>query len=266
MPYLKTDSGINWYYDVEGEGEKILFIHGWGVDRRIWRQQYKYFSKFYRVLSVDLPGHGKSEWKKFPLETMVRDLAQILSKENFDKVSVMGSSLGGLVALKVYQIHPEMVQKMILVGSMPKFSRSEDYPHGLDTQKMRKLSGQLNSNYPAIVHIFFRSLFTKQERQTRRFLWIQKFRRTEAVPFREALAEYLDVLEQEDLREVLRGVSVPLQIINGRDDEICSEETVEYMRTIVPAACIHYFEECGHFPFLSKPYEFNMLVENFLKQ
>ena len=44
MPHLKGKSGIEWKYEMEGSGEPLVFIHGWGVDHRIWRQQLKYFS------------------------------------------------------------------------------------------------------------------------------------------------------------------------------------------------------------------------------
>ena len=101
MPHLKTESGIEWHYDVEGAGEHLLFIHGWGVDKKIWRQQAKFFSQYYQVMTVDLPGHGKSSWKKMNLEAMVTDLHALLAWEQFDCVTVIGSSVGGLIALKL---------------------------------------------------------------------------------------------------------------------------------------------------------------------
>lgn len=266
MPHIKIHSGIDWHYDIEGRGEHILFIHGWGVDKRIWRQQSKFFSQYYRVLTIDLPGHGKSGWKKISLDVMVKDLKTILQILQFSNVSVVGSSLGGLVALKLYDIYPEGVKRLIFVGSMPKFSKSADYPHGLDVEKMRKLDHQLESDYPSIVNIFFRSLFTREERKTRRFKWLQKFRKFERMPMKQALVEYLDILEQEDLREVLKKVHVPVQFINGREDEICTKDTVAFLKTVRPESRFDFFEQCGHFPFLSKPYEFNQVVEEFLKQ
>ena len=265
MPHITTPSGIDWHYDVEGEGEHLLFLHGWGVDKRIWRQQSKFFSRYYRIMTIDLPGHGKSGWKKITLEVMVKDLKAVLRSFQFNDVTVIGSSLGGLVALKLYELYPEAVRRLIFVGSMPKFSRSADYPHGLDVNKMRKLGGQLDSDYPSIVNVFFRSLFTKEERQSRRFKWLQKFRQSDGVPIKQALVEYLDILEQEDLREVLKKVHVPIQFINGRDDEICNKETVAFLRESCPGSRFDFFEQCGHFPFLSKPYEFNQIVEEFLK-
>lgn len=266
MPHLKTNSGIDWHYEVEGSGEPLLFLHGWGVDQRIWRQQTKFFSQFYHVVAVDLPGHGQSSYQKVSLEDMAHDVAFILEHLKITTISVIGSSLGGLLALKIYELFPSKVRRLVFVGSMPKFSRSPDYPHGLDVGRMRKLGSQLNNDYPSIVNVFFRSLFTKEERQTRRYKWMQKFRQNIELPMQQALAEYLDILESEDLREVLKKVHVPMQFINGTDDEICTKETVAFIQQSVPHSRFDFFDQCGHFPFLSKPHEFNQLLEEFLKE
>ena len=66
MPHIKVTS-LEWHYEIEGEGEPLIFLHGWGVDKRIWRQQTKYFSNTYKVLSIDLPGHGKNHLQKISL-------------------------------------------------------------------------------------------------------------------------------------------------------------------------------------------------------
>ena len=266
MPHLRAQSGINWHYDILGEGDNLLFIHGWGVDKRIWRQQAKFFSQYYKVITVDLPGHGQSSWEKVELDTMAQDLKFLLQELGVDKVTIVGSSLGGLVALKLYEISPEGITRLIFVGAMPKFAKSADYPHGLDIERIRKLGKHLESDYPSIINVFFRSLFTRQERQTRRFKWLQIFRRTDEVPAQKALAEYLDILEKEDLREVLKKVHVPMQFINGREDEICTKETVAFLKELSPHSRFDFFEQCGHFPFLSQPHEFNRILEDFLKE
>jgi pimeloyl-ACP methyl ester carboxylesterase len=72
MPYLKTSRGLNWHYQLVGEGPTLLFLHGFGVNSRIWRQQIKYFSDNYRVIAVDLPGHGQSDWQNISLTDMER--------------------------------------------------------------------------------------------------------------------------------------------------------------------------------------------------
>ncbi len=265
MPLVKLHSSMEWNYDVEGEGEALLFLHGWGVDKRIWRQQEKYFSDFYKVITVDLPGHGKTEWLKLPLGALVEDLQAILDYLKITEANFVASSMGGILALKFYDRSPRHIKKISFVGSLPKFSKSADFPYGLDTVRIRKLGSQLQTAYPAIINIFFRSLFTKEERETRRFRWLQRFKRTDETPLKPALAEYLDIIENEDLREVLKRVSVPIQFINGTGDEICNIEAVKCMKDLAPQARFDFFEKCGHFPFLSKPYEFNAILEEFLK-
>ncbi len=266
MPHLTAKSGIQWHYDVAGEGDTLLFLHGWGVDKKIWCQQLKFFSKYYKVVSVDLPGHGKSSWEKVEFEVMVKDLQGIVEEIQIASLTAVSSSLGGLFALKLYELFPSTIHRMIFIGSMPKFSKSENYPHGLDIERMRKLGDQLKNDYPSVVNVFFRSLFTHQERATRRYKWIQKFRRTDGVPMKGALLEYLDIMETEDLRDVLKDVGIPMQFINGGGDAICTQDTVMLLKELAPQSRFDSFEECGHFPFLSKPYEFNAVMEDFLKR
>ncbi len=266
MPIILGKSGIYWNYDLDGEGRNLLFLHGWGVDRRIWRQQTKHFSQNYQVMSIDLPGHGKSTWENISLARMSEDMIKMLVKFMNGKVTIVASSLGGLFALKMYEGLPEKIDRIVMVGSMPKFAQCEDYPYGLDVAAMRKLGDQLETAYPSMVDIFFRSLFTKEERQTRRYKWLQKFRQFDEKPIKSALLEYLDILEQEDLRDVLAKVEVPMQFINGTDDEICKKEFMNYVRQIKPDARYDFFDKCGHFPFLSKPYEFNDVLEDFLNE
>ena len=127
MPHIKTDSGIEWNYDIEGEGTWLLFIHGWGVDKRIWRQQSKYFSHAYRVLTIDLPGHGESSWKKISFKAMAEDLKTILKILNISQLSIVGSSIGGLLALRLYEIVPAAIKKISFTGSTPKFAKSADF-------------------------------------------------------------------------------------------------------------------------------------------
>ena len=267
MPQFKAKSGIEWFYDIEGDGEPLIFIHGWGMDRRIWRQQLKYFVQGYKTLSIDLPGHGKSSWGDISFSDMATDIHQIFEYEKLNHVTLVGSSLGGLFALKYFSEFPEKIKRMIFVGSLPKFSKSDDYPHGFDLNEMKKLDMHVDDAYPAIIDIFFRSLFTKQERATRRYKWMQKFKSFDVKPVQMALKSYLHILEHADLRENLKEVNVPMQFINGAEDHICSRETVYFLKEITHTETrFDLFHQCGHFPFLSRAYEFNDIMEAFLKQ
>ena len=260
MGHIKGSNGIIWHYELEGEGPALVFLHGWGVDKRVWRQQSKYFSHAYQVLTIDLPGHGQSSWEKIDLGGMCDDMTNMLMKLFPGKVTIVASSLGGLFALKMYESMPDKFARMVMVGSLPCFARTEDFPYGLDVAAMRKLGFQLDTHYPSIVDVFFRSLFTKQERASRRFKWLQKFRQFEDKPIKSALVQYLDILEQEDLRHILEKMDLPLHFITGTGDEICKPEVIEYIQRVQPGARYDFFQDCGHFPFLSKPHEFSKII------
>jgi len=266
VPTAKINNKIKWGYNISGSGENLIFLHGWGVNRNIWRQQIKYFLKKYTVLSIDLPGHGESSWEKISLDQMGESLAQLVKQLNITKAITVSSSLGGLFSLKLYERMPDMFRRMIFVGSIPKFVKSEGYPFGLDVAEIRKLCSQLDTAYPSIVNIFFRSLFTKEERSSRRYRWLQRFRQEDSIAMKPALAEYLDILEKEDLRDLLKGIDLPLQFINGDQDTICNQEAVLYLKELCPHARFDFFKNCGHFPFLSKPHEFNEVLDYFLSQ
>jgi pimeloyl-ACP methyl ester esterase len=267
MPLVKTPRGAEWFYELSGSGDRrMLFIHGWGVDHRIWKQQIKYFQRHHHVLAVDLPGHGRSGFSGGTLDDMAKELRDVLVHANYAPCHVVGSSFGGLLALKFYELFPGAFLKMTMVGSAPKFARSEEYPYGLDVSRIQKLAGQVETRYPGIVDIFFRSLFTREERASRRYIWMQKFRVRDALrPNRNALLEYLEILEKEDLRSVLSSVALPLHFVNGDGDEICCRDTVQYIRTLAPRARYDDISGCGHFPFLTRPHAFNSVVEDFGK-
>ncbi len=261
----KIEQRIDWSFDIKGEGDFMVFLHGWGDNRKIWRQQIKFFSQKYKVVAVDLPGHGDSSWQRLSLDVLARDLVSLLKAQSVHDAVFVSSSLGGLFSLKVYALAPALVDRMVFVGSLPKFVKSEGYPYGLDVAAIRKLNDQINSAYPSIVNIFFRSLFTREERATRRYRWMQRFRREDTLAAQPGLAEYLNILEKVDLREELRHITKPLQFINGTGDTICTPEAVAYLRDLCPGSRFDDFEKCGHFPFLSKPYEFNEVLNDFLE-
>lgn len=262
---IRTDNNIDWNCFVSGDGEPLVFLHGWGVDGRIFRQQSKFFSKNYKTISIDFPGHGKSGWGKISFDVLINDLNQIFDQLQLKNINIVASSFGGLVALKYFDLFPKMIRRIILVGSMPKFAKSEDYPYGLDIDQMKQLSNRVRANHISAVNIFFRSLFSKKERASRRFKWMMKFRQDNQLPEKFAMLEYLEMIEQQDLRYVFDFKNLPVCFVHGTDDSICPIEIIELLKQKLEDVKFHYFEECGHFPFLSEPYEFNNVVEEMLR-
>lgn len=264
MAVFKSNRGLSWNYDVQGSGEAVLFIHGFGGSAAWWSAQKEFLVRDYQVITVDLPGHGHSEWMPVTLKDMAVDLNQMLKFLNISQVSVVASSFGGLIALELHRLFPEPIMRLSFVGSIPKFARSPGYPAGLDIDKIRTLSGQFEGDYASVLDMFFRSLFTMPERNSERFKWVRDLRANEPLPRREALKTFLDILEKADLRDRLSGVICPVQFITGAEDYICPKPIMDWVAEHAYNARFDFIEGCGHLPFLTEVNEYNRLLEDFL--
>ena len=253
------------HYTIAGKGEPLLFIHGFGMSSRVWSQQVEYFQQGFQVIAVDLPGHGKSPWEK---DQTLRDLAgevrRVMVAVGVQQVNVTASSFGGLVAFELARMAPDLIARISFCVALPKFARSEGYPAGLDIDRIRTLSAQFQVDYAQILEIFFRSLFTRQERMDAHFAWVRQMRQGEPLPRREALLCYLDILERVDLRDRLASMICPVQFINGTEDYICPQAVLGWLQEHFLNARFDYIDQCGHVPFLTKPQEFNETLEFFL--
>ena len=264
MPFFKTHRGLNWHYEVSGTGDPIVMIHGMGASGHFWQAQKDFLQTDFQVVTLDLPGHGKSDWMTMTLIEMALDVRQILSSIGISQFSLVASSMGGLVALELYRMVPQDIMRISLVGSIPKFAKGPNYPAGLDIDKIRILSQQFDGDYAAILDIFFRSLFTRKERESERFKWVKQMRAKEPLPQQVALKHFLDILEKADLRDRVASVICPLQFITGTEDYICPRVIMDWVALHAYNARFDFIDGCGHLPFLVEAKEYNRLLEDFL--
>jgi len=115
MGYLKIGE-CQLYFDIEGSGHPLVFIHGGNMDRRMWDEQFFLFGEYFQVIRYDVRGFGKSTPSKEPY-LPGEDLYLLLSHLNILRTHIVGLSLGGTIAIEFAISHPEMVEKLVLVGS-----------------------------------------------------------------------------------------------------------------------------------------------------
>jgi pimeloyl-[acyl-carrier protein] methyl ester esterase len=254
------------HYERLGEGKRmVIFLHGFAGFSGIWRWQIDDISQKAGVIAVDLPGHGKSRWQNDTLSDMARKVRDVLAREGVQKADFVASSFGGLVAFKIFEEFPEYVQSLLFVGALPRFTATADFPAGLDPEKIDKLARQISVNEGTALDIFFRSLFSMKERQWEQYQYIKELRKAGPFPEREALFAFLELLETTDLRRAAAKVDRPTLFVLGDSDHICPLAVVRPLKALMPSAEIHVEQHAGHFPFLSKPYEFSRKIERFLK-
>lgn len=112
---------INLYYEVHGQGQPLLFIHGLGSSARDWEPQVARFSAAYKVITLDLRGHGQSDKPKGPysMAQFAADTAGLLKSLWVESAHVVGLSLGGGVAFQLAIDAPSLVRTLVIVNSAP---------------------------------------------------------------------------------------------------------------------------------------------------
>ncbi len=100
-----------------GEGSAIVFLHGFGLDGRMWEPQLEALRGSHRSLAVDLPGFGPKPAPASPGLTTARTVLDMLDEMNIERVHVVGHSLGGAIAADFALAFPHRVRTLVLVAA-----------------------------------------------------------------------------------------------------------------------------------------------------
>lgn len=114
---------VNYYITINGEGEPLLLLHGFTGDSGTWLPFIPFWKKNYKVITVDIIGHGKTDSPedvaKFSMRESVDHLKAIIDSLHIAPVHLLGYSMGGRLALAYVNEYPETVKKLILESASP---------------------------------------------------------------------------------------------------------------------------------------------------
>ncbi len=115
------------HYKITGKGKTIVLLHGFLEDHTIWQEVAEGLSKNFRLVLMDLPGHGKSTVLSniHSMELMADEVFRVLQAEKIEKSTLIGHSLGGYVALACLDKYPELFEGICLVNSTPEADSPE---------------------------------------------------------------------------------------------------------------------------------------------
>ena len=119
MPYLNRD-GVRLFYEQAGSGdEMMLFVHGWCCNHTYFAPQFEHFADRYRVVSVDLRGHGQSDApeQQYTIRGFADDVAWMCEALGVTRPIVVGHSMGGLTTLILAAEYPELVRAAVFVDA-----------------------------------------------------------------------------------------------------------------------------------------------------
>lgn len=121
-------NGINLYYEVYGEGEPLLLLHGWTQSSEFWSEYIPTYLQHFEVYAMDLRGHGKTSQitSNFTIKESAKDILELLDHLKINKVKAIGLSYGGLTLLELARSHPEKIEAIILIGTSNSFNGAEN--------------------------------------------------------------------------------------------------------------------------------------------
>jgi pimeloyl-ACP methyl ester carboxylesterase len=254
MPHIEVEPGVEIYAQDVGTGRPLVLLHGWAFDHRVWDRQVTAFADLgYRVICIDLRGHGRSShpYGGYSIERLGQDVVGVLDRLELQDAALVGWSLGGLVAFRVAVTSPERLRGLVLVGSNGvATTRKPGFPFGAPAE----------SHEAHVVHL------EKTDRlASRRALIVGAFAEpppadltahvltlTLATPSW-AGAATLRTLMQTDQVEDIGRLTLPATQILGAKDPVVSQRAGEWLQAHVPQLCRIELADCGHYPMMEAP-------------
>jgi proline iminopeptidase len=279
--FIQT-KGAELYCKKMGSGSPVIVIHG-GVGFLIhdyFLPQMAALAKDHLVVFYDQRGMGRSKSEINPeqinVKTYVEDIEAIRNSLGFKKVSLLGHSWGGFLAMHYAFTHPEAVDKLILVGSMSATSdemglffaevtkRLEPYHEELE--KMES-SPQYLAGDPQTIDtqqkIVFQTYMYDPKNINQVNLWKSQQANLNGFKIWEIFKEEV-FMQPYDLSDRLAKLQCPTLIVQGVADPM-PMVTAEHLKALIPSSQLMKIEKCGHFPFVEQPEEFFKKLDEFLK-
>lgn len=233
------------------KGEKcIVLLHGYLESLEVWSDFIKYLHPSFRVIALDLPGHGVSEviGDTHSMEFLADVVADTLRSEGVEQAYIVGHSMGGYVAMAFAERHPDMLSGIVMFHSTP-YADSPEKKHNRDREIELIASGKKDT----IAALFPQNGFNAEN--VKRFaaeidgLAEQIFLTDDDG----AMAILRGMRDREDRAGVLSSLQKPKLFIFGCKDNYISHQTAQLMIEQNPDAEVLWLENSGHMGFVEEP-------------
>lgn len=255
--------------EVSGRGRRdLVLLHGWGTNLRVWDELAQTLSRRFRVITIDLPGHGRSDWDAVAFTPAAQTfrvhetLAPLTTRYH-----LLGWSLGGQFALDLAAAMPAGIERLVLVATTPRFLAGPGWRFGLKEAALERLAGEVRVAPAKAVGGFLKSqvrgLATRTAGRVLERLRAALERGGAAQA--DALAWGLERLRQGDLRPQLSQVRAPTLVIAGQNDRITPAAASRVLAAALPKGRFRQLRGAGHVPFLSNRDQFLAALDGFLR-
>jgi pimeloyl-ACP methyl ester carboxylesterase len=226
-------------YEVAGEGEPVVLVHGLSGSTRWWSRNVSSIAQRYRIYLVDLPGFGEMRTlrRRFVLAEAVSWLSEWMDAVGLGRAHLVGHSMGGYICLRLAASRPAAVRRLVLVA-----------PAGVPTGRsmvghLGPLLGAARRATPSFLPVLVRDAV----RMGPSTLWRAA---------RDLLAE--------DVREDLQRVEAPTLLVWGRRDPLIPPAVGDLLREEIPDSRLLVLERAAHVPMFDRPEAFDAALLAFL--
>ncbi len=253
-------NGTQLYYEVAGRGVPVVLIHGLGLDRRMWDDQFEALADRYRVIRYDLRGFGKSAHPNESAFRNVDDLRALLDYLEAPKAHVVGLSMGGNVALHHALLHPDATLSLVLVDSaLDGHPWSDEWDQSLDVISAHaQAAGAKAGNERWLAHDLFAPARTQASVRAKLAQIVGDY--SGRIWLNEISAQGINPRSIERLNEV----STPTLVIVGKRDLVDFQTIADTLAHGIPTARKVVIAGAGHMSNMESADEFNSILFSFL--
>jgi pimeloyl-ACP methyl ester carboxylesterase len=259
----------------------VVLLHGSVLRTDVWHYQLEGIGD-HRLVFTDLRGHGLSQPRgeaEYSISTLADDLRAVIEDARLDEVVVVGHSVGGMIALQLCHLYPEVLGAQIkglvltntthrpayetLIGGAGLAKVERLLRHPLDmlgarhhtVERLRRIIKPSDSLFLGVAFAAFGPhASAKQIDFTYDML--------SETPM-EVIFELIKAYRDYDVTEALGDINVPTLVVTGTHDRLTVSEASEFLAANLPKAELEVFEGCGHMTMLERHREFNALLERF---
>lgn len=244
-----------------GQGPDLVFLHGWGFDSRVWQPVAEALSDSFSVRCIDLPGYGAS--RDAPITSFDESVAAVL-KQIPAGATLVGWSLGGMVALACARREPARLGGLVLVATTPSFVRRDGWIQGMPPLMLGGFKVALRADLLGLLQ-HFAGLMNHGDQNARDLTRLFKRLGKTDEPIDEALLLGLDWLRDIDLRDALPAIGTPTLLIQGDADPLMPIGAAQAMAEALPQARLETFPGVAHVPFFGDPARFVQCLRDFAR-
>jgi len=248
------------YIDI-GQGETIVFVHGFASNMESWTYQFD-LAENYHLIIPELRGHGKSEvYEDISIQQFAKDVLELLDELKIEKAHFCGLSMGGVIVQEIYKQQPNRVVSLILSNTFSHMSNVFSLPFTIYLKYRLKKYSKMDGNEiisKAVKRIIYNN--TNEE-------LIQNAKSALTYNEKGYANTLLSLPKGFSYLNMLSTIQVPILIIGSKNDKLAPVRYAKqsYRKANKLKAELHIFEKAGHLPNIEHKERYNQKLLEFLQ-